>query len=446
MTGFDPDYFWQHLESLLPNELQKLPLKLCVGFSGGLDSTVLLKTLSTLRTKHTFSLRAIHVNHQLQPDAPAWSNFCRTFCENENIDFQNINVDVVQTKELGPEAAARKARYTAIKNTIQENEIFLTAHHLDDQIETLFLQLLRGAGIDGASAIKPVTQHDNYYLLRPLLAYDRCHLSNYAESNKLSWVEDPSNSEKHYNRNYLRHDVLPLIEKRWPAYRKVLQRFVEHSQSTVELLEGYSKQDFDICYSVEDFTLSIEKLNSFSIEKQSLILRHWIKQQNFLMPGEAQLAQIHKAIVAVPDANPLVKWAGAELRRYQNKLYLLPQNHSSIDLSEVTWDLKQPRILRGIGKLISHTVVGYGIKPHLVEADITISFRKGGEKCRPVGRQGSHSLKKLFQEYAIPPWRRRQIPLLKINDAIIAVPGYFYCEPFAALKEEEGIAINLELV
>jgi len=446
-----PEFVWQQIRNLLPDSNPHNKLSLCVGFSGGLDSTVLLHLLTqALKAQQssespTFNLKAIHINHQLQKEAGLWVEFCRNFCSNQEIPFQSINVSVSGSNQSGVEAAARNARYIAFKDNLSSEDILLTAHHRDDQIETVFLQLLRGTGIEGAAAINPCSKLNQNYLLRPLLNFDRKQLEAYATIHKLQWVEDPSNAATDYGRNYLRHNVLPVIEKRWPSYRKTIQRFSNNARSAAILLNDYVVQDFELSSNPDRNSLKIDLLLQLSLEKRLLVIRFWIKQLGSLMPSESILLEIHRVLTADEDTNPVVEWGSSKLRRYRNEIFLLPRQAKEVKKSDFFWDLKSHLNINGLGELSGQKSLGYGLNEKYAAKKIKVTFRQGGEKCQPAGRQGTHSLKKLLQEYEVPPWQRENIPILVIDGKIAAVVGLFYCDPFAVKKEEQGILVSLEL-
>lgn len=452
MVGFSPDSLWQQTQPLLPEKSRNdkaLP-SLCVAFSGGVDSTVLLHALSVLLThaKTPFSLRAIHINHQLQAESDQWVTFCDGFCLARGIPFQSVVVDVIPSKK-GIEAAARQARYSAFKKALNSEEILLTAHHLDDQVETVFLQLLRGTGVDGAGAMAPVSNANVYPLIRPMLSVERAQLEAYAKQEGLTWIDDPSNAEENFSRNFLRKKIFPVIEDRWPGYRKTIQRFSNNARSASTVLASYLEEDYVTCcvdnHDALGIALDIEPLKLLVIEKRLMIIRHWLKSCNAIMPGERVLMQIHSAIFSSEDANPLIEWGQYQVRRYQNMLYFLMRDEVSVMPETFHWDMKQPYKINDRSQLISQHIVGDGIHERYGDEQVTIAFRQGGEKCQPFGRLGTHSLKKLFQEYAIPPWMRDKVPLLMIDNQIAAIVGYCYCRPFAVQSHESGIIIRLNL-
>lgn len=451
MTEFNSLLLQQTLDRLLQQQGIGLdqPVTLVLGLSGGMDSVVLLHALSSIcAVNPSYKLRAIHVNHQLQSSADDWQKFCNALCQKWQVPFESVTVDVDAKKGEGVEAAARKARYSAFKNKLSPSDILLTAHHLDDQIETVFLKLLRGTGVDGAAGIRPITTFNGHYLLRPLLNVHRTSLEAYAKQNHLQWINDPSNEETIYDRNYLRHEILPVIEKRWPAYRQTIRRFSHHMQHVSELLQQIAQQDFKTVYDAEKQCLNIDELIKLSLPRRHNTIRFWIKQHSETIPGVELLNQINTAIIAREDASPVVKWANVELRRFKNGLYLLnePLQKTTKDFSVTlqNWQPGEKIMIPGYGFLSLVETRKEGLKPScLANAELTIKFRQGGERCTPVSRHKSQTLKKIFQEYNIPPWKRNSIPLVYINQEIAAAVGVFYCKPFAA-EDEVGLKIVVE--
>jgi len=278
-----------------------------------------------------------------------------------------------------------------------------------------------------------------------MLEFSREHLMEYAQKHQLNWIDDPSNNEIHFNRNYLRSEILPKIEMRWPAYRQTIQRFSKNARSAITVLDEYISDVYMHCLNQEKSTLTIDSLLKLDLEKRLLVIRFWIKKHGYSMPGEAILLQIHSSLYADDDANPLIEWGDAIVRRYRNELFLFSRKQNNFNSHEFFWDLKTDHLIKGLGVLTSQKELGNGIHEKFASEKIKIGFRQGGEKCQPAGREGRHSLKKLFQEYAVPPWMREQVPLLMIDDQIAGVIGYFYCTPFAAKKDESGYIIELDL-
>jgi len=438
---FDQQSLWSHLAPLLEKYQKSKSNKITVGFSGGLDSTVLLHALSQLKSdKKDFQLSAFHVNHQLQKDADSWEYFCQQFCEKYFIDFYSARVIIDNDSKSGAEAAAREARYQAFHEHLGERELLLTAHHLDDHIETVFLKLLRGTGIEGARGILPFSNFKKLNIVRPLLAFDRNSLLRYAEKQELTWVDDPSNASDQFDRNYLRHKVLPHIEQRWPGYKQTINRFTQNLSDVNKIIHKSTQEDYTTAFSENDSSLDLLAMANLTIERQSLLLRFWIKELGCKVPNQKHLQQILNIVNARHDANPQVCWGDVQIRRYRGKLFLFSCDDTFIT-QEYNWDLLEPLHIPGVGTLDVVHVVGSGIKKDYFQSGVNVKFRMGGEVCRPHKRSHTHTLKKLLQENAIPPWQREKLPLIVIHNEIAAVVGEFYCDPFCASENEQGFEI-----
>ena len=438
---FDLQSFWSQLAPLLEKYKKNKSIKITVGFSGGLDSTVLLHALSQLESdKKDFQLSAFHINHQLQKNSDSWECFCQQFCEKYSIDFHSARVIIDNDNNSGTEAAARDARYNAFHEHLGEQELLLTAHHLDDHIETVFLKLLRGTGVEGARGILPLSNFKNLNIVRPLLVFDRDSLLSYAEKQGLTWVDDPSNALDQYDRNYLRHKILPLIEQRWPGYKRTINRFTQNVTDVNNVIHESVRKDYTKAFNENDTSLDLLALSELTVERQRLLLRFWIKKLGYKMPNQKHIQQILNVINARHDANPQVCWDDVQIRRYQGKLFLFRSDHTFI-MQEYHWDLLEPLHIPGVGTLDVLFVVGGGIKKDYFQQGVHVKFRMGGEVCRPHKRSYTHTLKKLLQEKAIPPWQREKLPLIVIHNEIAAVLGEFYCDPFCATENEQGFEI-----
>ena len=411
--------FQQHLSQQLPIQTQDTIFTLLIAYSGGLDSSVLLHLCYKLREQNNnYVIKAVHINHQLQAVANEWEEHCADLCNKLNIPLISKKVNIENDARKGTEAAAREARYQVFSEALEENQYLLTAHHKDDQVETLMLRLLRGTGIEGAAAMKTLRPFAQGWLMRPLLDYSRSELENYARENHLQWVDDPSNNYSAYDRNFLRNELFPQLEKRWPGYRETLSRFAAHAQTNQDLLDQCLAADNQGC--LDGSELSIASLKQYGIEKQKYIIRHWIDSKSYEMPAEKQLTEIFKLINARQDAQPLVAWSDVEMRRFQNKLYI-GKAMENFDASQVfSWNPRQPLLIPGLG--ILHCVTQNSMQlPEM----LSVAFRQGGEECQLPGKQGAHSLKKVFQESKIPPWMRYRTPIILVDGHIKAIPGIF---------------------
>lgn len=416
-----------------------------VAFSGGLDSTVLLHSLATIRDHISASVEAIHVDHGWSEQSILWSQQCALQAETLGIACNVVKVDAKPLSGESPEAAARHARYGAFASLIGEGDILLTAHHQGDQGETLLLQLFRGAGPKGLAAMPTMAPFASGDLLRPLLGFTQASLRAYAEQHALSWIDDPSNFDVGYDRNYLRHEVLPVLEERWPSLMPVLSRSASHFAESAHLLDVLAAQDLALAKGGQPGTLSIDYLRKMERARSRNLIRFWLRQQSLPLPDSARLQRIVSEVLnARQDAMPLVDWSGCEVRRYRDDLFSMsPLEAIPADYS-VQWDMQQPLILPGkLGQLDAVSSKGQGLKADLCEQNtLSVKFRVGGERCQPRGRQHSHSLKNLLQEQGIPPWQRDRMPLLAVEGVLAHVASLWDCEPFVTMADEAGIIVK----
>ena len=431
---------------LLLQQLRRHPATPCyqVAFSGGLDSQVLLHALCALRDQLDAGIAAVHVHHGLQTDADMWELHCQQVCDELSVEYTSLQVDGRPAHGESPEAAARAARYQALAKWLPAGHFLLTAQHQDDQAETLFLQLLRGSGVSGLAAMPLRSELGHGQLLRPLLGVTRRQLQAYAEENGLSWMEDPSNRDMAFDRNFLRVYIIPLLQERWPSASAVLARSAAHCAEASKLLVQLGEQDLANTRVGRKDSLSLTRLLTLPPERQRNVLRHWIVQATGVMPSTAVLARIlNDVLQSRPDAEPCVRWSEHELRRYRGDLYLLKQRPEADTSQVLQWSLPEPLSLPDAGGVLNATrQTGLGIRASAVTSGVQVGWRRGGERCLPAGRGQHHSLKKLFQEQGIPPWERSRIPLIYIGDQLAAVAGLWVCEPFHARPKEPGLLID----
>jgi tRNA(Ile)-lysidine synthase len=435
---FTADYLLQ--------QLLRQPVAACywVAFSGGLDSQVLLHALYQLREVLDASIGAVHVNHGLQPAADDWATHCRQVCADPHIPFVSLQVDGRALRGESPEAAARAARYAVLADWLPANDCLLTAQHQDDQAETLLLQLLRGSGVNGlaampSSAILGAGRH-----LRPLLDVRRDALRQYASALNLSWIEDPSNADTAFDRNYLRQEVLPILQQRWPSAAASMARSAGHCAEAAELLGNLAERELQALVS-GDNTLSLPGLLDLPPLRQRNVMRHWIKQLTGATLSAAVLARIFNDVIGSrSDSEPCVRWSRFEMRRFRNELFLLPQTSQLHPTGALDWTLAEPLVLPlASGVLTADPVTGGGLRADAVIAGkVSVSWRQGGEIFQPVGRGHHHRLKKLFQEQGIPPWVRSRIPLIYVQDQLAAVADLWVSEVFQAGPAEHGFSIH----
>ncbi|MCA0404303.1 MAG: tRNA lysidine(34) synthetase TilS [Proteobacteria bacterium] len=417
-----------------PLELEQLSQykKLWVGFSGGLDSTVLLHILAS----YNFNIEAIHINHSLSPNAAFWQAHCANFCQNLNLAFRTEKVEFSNNANI--EARAREARFAVFTKLIEQGEALILGHHQDDQAETVLLQLLRGTGIDGLAAIEELKIFAKGHLQRPLLNKTRQELENYAQEFNLKWIEDESNENSSFARNFLRREVIPLLKTRWPALSQTLNRTTKHARDARKNLEDLALLD---CPQLNDMP-SILPLKSFyplNYPRKLNLLRMWFKLNHYLLPSTKILSGIISEMVeAAADSQPEIRFKNYSLRRYQDKLYFVPRLSLNKKSIFVWSDLTKPLKIEGLG-FLSAEKVNKGIKIP-VSAKIEIRFRQGGEKIKWKGQ--TKEVKKLLQTLAIHPWHRDKIPFLYINDELAALIGYVISDLFFT---ETGKAYQFKL-
>jgi tRNA(Ile)-lysidine synthase len=431
--------------SLLAQLMQlPVPQRYCVAYSGGIDSHVLLHALVQIRdTLPCPDIHAIHVNHSIHPDAEQWARHCENVCYELGVAFEAITINVQRQPKHSLEATARDARYDAFAQLSQAHDMLLLAQHQDDQAETLLLQLMRGSGVKGLAGMPVCTVFAEGWMARPLLAFGREAIQQYAITQQLPWIEDPSNLDTAFDRNFLRHAVLPQLRQRWPAVDATLARVARHQADAAELLEVLAQQDLTRLVTPDPAVLNIELLAQLDPVRQRNVLRYWLHRICTLpLPSTAQLQRIlDEVLPAAVDTTPLVHWPGAEVRRYHNALHAMAPLAVVDSGWQQHWDLQSGLHLPAGGTLQVRQGEGVGLRIADVEHGVTVRYRRGGERCRLPGRAHHHELKKLLQEWAVPPWQRDGIPLIYIGDQLAQVVGFCVCEPFVAKPGELGIEI-----
>jgi tRNA(Ile)-lysidine synthase len=438
MMKFSADHLLQ--------QLRRHPVPSCyqVAFSGGLDSQMLLHALCALRDQLDAGVAAVHVHHGLQADADKWETHCQRVCDKLDVEYTSLRVDGRPAHGESPEAAARGARYRVLAEWLPAQHTLLTAQHQDDQAETLLLQLMRGSGVSGLAAMPVLTSLGAGVHLRPLLEVTRAEIHHYATQNDLSWIDDPSNQDTAFDRNYLRHQVLPVLRHRWPAVSSSLSRSAAHCAEANGLIGQLAENDLQGVMDAQARTLSVPGLGTLPGDRQRNALRAWLKRRTGSTPSTAVLTRIVNDVLhSRADAGPCVCWDRYEVRRYRDAIYCLQQSANRHVSEALDWSLSEPLTLPGAGGVLTATPVsGAGLRRTDASASgVRVSWRKGGERCLPAGRGHHHSLKKLFQEKGVPPWERGRIPLIYIQDQLAMVPGLWVCEPFQAGPAEPGMLI-----
>jgi len=446
------------IESALANALsQYSKMPLVIAYSGGVDSQVLLHALVSIKQKKSTlcaipqTITVCHVNHGLSVNAGAWQAFAEQECHKLNLRLKICQVNVQTQAQKSLEALARDARYKALQSIYNEPSLIITGHHSDDQAETFLLALKRGSGLKGLSAMAAQTQQSNDLLVRPLLNFSRRQIINYAKEHNLVWVEDESNSDTRFDRNFIRNDVMPLLTKRWPSIVKTINRSSEHCHEGQLLLDELAAEDFKGCRH-EVKSLLVNELGQLSKARFNNLIRYFLELNNCFMPSTKQLAQIHKQLNAADDKNPAVKVGEHYLRRYKDTLFLtddfvdITTWQAEVIICDVNVLIKLPNGLEPLSfKITGFSETQENCSRVVTPNDnqkITIRFDHNNPKCLPDYRNHSRSLKKVLQELNIPPWQRKRIPFLYYDDVLVAALGYFVCQEYLPKKEEPSLEIT----
>lgn len=412
-----------------------------LAYSGGADSTVLLHLLTRLRNHRDFSLHAVHFDHGLSSASDSWVQHCSRMCAQLGVPLHTESLDVCDEGK-GMEAAARAARYAALERELASGEVLLTAHHRDDQAETLLLRLARGAGTRGLAGLLPVRRFAAGQLARPLLEYSREEILDYARTHGLEWVEDESNEDRSFDRNYLRHEILPALRGRWPGIDRVLARTAGLLADERVLLEERAREDWDHCAVGDE--LSVSACTGLSDARLRNLLVHWLSS----MPPAMRHIDELVGQIREPSAtrHAAIGWSGGEVRRYRDRL-LLHRSLSQVESFSYSWDPDEELEIPGLGIVLrSQRVQGRGLALARLRAPLTVRGRVGGERYRLPGQAFSRPLKKLLQESGIPPWQRPRLPLLFVGEDLAAIGDRWVCAPFAAGPHESGLTLHIEAI
>ena len=423
--------------------------RLVLGLSGGLDSVVLLEVLRGLAGPLGFHLSCVHVNHHISPNANRWAAFCARLCKRRKIALTLHDVDVAPYRAEGLEAAARHVRYQVYAR--QDNADFIVlAQHLDDQAETLLLQLLRGAGVKGGAAMPLIRAQGNKdkgapapAILRPMLALSRQQIETWARAKKLKWVEDESNADTRRDRNYLRHRVLPVIGQAFPGYRATLARAAGHLAEASLLLDQLAQADAK--RAARGNRLALAELRRLGSARAKNLLRWLLLQQGQAAPEADRLQEgLRQLFEAGDDAAVRIKLGARELRRYAGWAYLLPALPDPPLALRREWDGARIWPLPELGGTLRFTRrQGSGLACARVrERGLSLMLRVGGEKLRLQAKGSTRSLKNLLQEACLPPWERERLPLVYCADTLVAVPGLGVASGWEAGAGEAGWLIS----
>ena len=427
----------ERLRAILERGLQEVgahPAGYCIALSGGLDSTALAAALANSGAPHGLSLRAIHVDHRLHPDSAQWSAHCRQLAERLGVPCEIVAVDARPAAGESPEAAARAARYDALAARLQPREVLLTAHHGDDQLETVLLQSLRGGGLSAVAGIRPVTPFAAGWLARPLLGFTRAELEAWARAHGLTWLEDPSNADPRFDRNYLRLEILPRLRARWPAAAVTVGRVAEQAAEALDVVTDVAAADLGAL--VDGETLVLERLENLPVARQRLALRAWLRSRGFAAPPAATLEALRRDMLqADGDRMPVTRWPGAVVRRYRGSLFAAASD-APADWQPGRWLPGEPFGLGSDGRLELVAATGVGLSRERLAGGLEVVPRPEGGVFKPAGHPHHREVRKWLQEHGVLPWRRAALPFVRADGEIVAIGDLAYGGALAAAPGE----------
>ncbi|MDP1932537.1 MAG: tRNA lysidine(34) synthetase TilS [Gammaproteobacteria bacterium] len=413
--------------------------RLLIAFSGGLDSCVLLHAMQRLRNHFPESeIVAIHVNHGLSHNADVWQAFCENTCAQLGISLHVERVQIERGSGASLENVARERRYSVFSDYLQAGDSLLMAHHLDDQSETFLLRTLRGAGPRGLSAMPARRVLGKGVLIRPLLMFGREELEDWARKQQLEWIDDESNASTVFDRNYVRHEVLPRIAERWPGYRESWMRSAQLCTEADALLEELAAQDYTHVRSPDPTVISCTGMAGLSEVRQRNLLRYWLGIVGISEPGWNILTRmVSEVLAASVDAQPQLSWqtgrGAVVVRRHASMLYLQQEWPVLESRGDFSWN--PPEVLQLVDNGSVHIEpcrhglrIGDGQR-------FVLRYRRGGEECRLAGRR-MRPLKKILHDSGMAPWLRERLPLVYVDDVLVCIPGVGVCEGWQAHADE----------
>lgn len=415
--------------------------KIGIAFSGGLDSTVLLNSIIKLHPKNR--LIALHINHGVNPESDDWEIFCRERACELGIEFKSWKIEDLDKIS---EESLRNRRLKAFEEWASKDDLIITGHHSDDQVETVLFRIFRGTGLKGVRGIEKLSNVSTLNFYRPLIDYKKEELLKYARKNDLIWIEDDSNKESNFSRNLIRNDLIPKIKERWPFINKSINKISNNAAKAQKLLLEIASEDLKKIKGSNEI-IKISKLKLFSSERQENLIFYWLTHMNYLNVSSGQMVQILSAISKPSEGTSRFFVSSAYGTAHQvlvsskdisvinnDLLHPLPENIC------INWNLKEPINIPS-GKLSVKESLGKGLDKQYIEKGAIIKARIGGEKCKPFGRNKSQKIKNLFQEFEVPDWKRDGIPIIYINERIAAVGDLWVCEEFHTSLHEKGVSI-----
>jgi len=449
------------LDPLLQKAIKAIPAnqRYVIALSGGLDSMALLYFTLTYLKGQNADVVALHVHHGLSSSADSWADYCRLSCQLLGIEYCVEEVEVTPNGK-GLEAAARKARYQVFEAYLSEGGILLQGHHQNDQAETVLMRMLRGSGPEGLAGIPPQRELAAGQLFRPWLDVPRSLLRQQAEQFNLGWIDDESNTDTQYDRNFIRHRILPLLQARWPETLNSLTRVSERAAQAHQQISIWSKTRLDALlspYYWQDKALMLAALSQYPEHEQRILVRHWLDAQRLEHPPEAVFERIWRELIpAHNSAQPELRWGQNRLRRYQGCLFYLSPSAANEEEIEYCYDLAVfpedlPQMLT-----LGHRNLRFDLLPAnaaipdnacllrlpVQGESVVVRTRTGGESLRLPGSRHSKALKKILQDQHVPPWRRQGLPLIFYGEALASIACGLVAEGFAAVPGQDALMIS----
>lgn len=425
------------------NQSPKKMKSMTVALSGGVDSVVLLHLLHQLQKKHRFTLKALHVNHGLSENADQWVKFCEALCRKWSIALEVHHIQLPKKKSLGIEGEARRLRYEKLLQA--KTDLVVLAHHEDDQAETFLLQLIRGAGVKGLSSMAHFDE--DRHLWRPLLNTSRSDIETYAKQHKLKWIEDESNQNTAFDRNFIRLKVLPILKNRFSHIIQVISRSSSHLAEAQHLLDDLAKMDLKSHLKSNQYKhkLQVKTFIQLSPSRAKNVLRYWLELNDQLMPTKDLLDELlRQVLTAKKDADLKIHLSQKyEIRRYQDEIFIVPKNQQNQKNYEIVWRGESKIILPNSKQLTFKKVKGRGINVKFLDYEtLKIRNRRGGEFFKPDSKRPTKKIKQLLQESNIPPWEREFLPLVFVGNDLAFVPNFGIDLKFQTKPKELGLEID----
>lgn len=438
-----------NLPQLIKQTLSELDYhRIVVAYSGGIDSTAMLLACAAFaRELPDQTVIAVHVNHGLSPNAEHWQQHCELLSEELGVECIARRVLLDLNSPLSLEEQARDARYKVFHSVCGSKDVLLLAHHQDDQVETLLQRLLRGSGPAGLRGMQVVSHRQEMTLVRPFLEVSRAEIERWMLEQNSTWIEDESNARVEFERNFLRLEVLPLLQSRWPDLGKTLTRSARLCGETSDLLDAYIQAELE-AHKDSSGHLICATLMEVPQAKLQQLLRCWLAESKVQSPSEKNLQRIiNEVLMARPDAQPEVRWGMWAVSRYKGMLYVYPvlpeldaHWEHVLQLDQIQEGCVVP-LIEGNGFLRVTPRMGAGLAVKYCQESLTLRLKRGGEICKPAGRS-TRPLKKCLQESNLPRWWRSRQPILYVGDRLVALPGQFVSEGCQALPGEAGLVLD----